>query len=60
MTTLTNQQKPLSTMELYEDIIFDIYEQNKIVLAEKSRILQERADNLKYMLYDNVVAIPFK
>jgi hypothetical protein len=28
------------------------------VLAQKSKILQERADNLKYMLYGNVVAIP--
>ena len=58
MTTLSNQQQPLSTMEIYEDIIFDICKQNKIVLAQKSKILQERADNLKCMLYDNVVAMP--
>jgi hypothetical protein len=58
MTTLSKQQKPLSTMEIFENNIFDICEQNKIVLAEKSRILQERADNLKHMLYDNVVAMP--
>jgi len=56
MTTLSKEQQPLSTMELHEDRIFDICEQNKIVLAQKSKILQERADNLKYMSYDNVVA----
>ena len=53
MTTLTKEQQLLSTMR-----IFDICEQNKIVLAQKSKILQERADNLKCILYDNVVATP--
>ena len=58
MTTLTKQQQLLSTMEIFENNIFDICKQHKIVLAEKSKILQERADNLKHMLYDNVVAMP--
>lgn len=58
MTILTKQQKPLSTMEIFENNIFDICEQQKIELAEKSKILQERAENLKYMLYGNVVAMP--
>lgn len=58
MTTLTKQQKPLSTMEIFENNIFDAHEKHKIVLAQKSKILQERADNLKHMLYDNVVAMP--
>ena len=59
MTTLTKQQEPLSTMEIYENNRFDICEQQKIELAEKSKILRERAKNLKYMLYGNVVAMPF-
>jgi hypothetical protein len=58
MTTLTKQQNPSTTMELYEDRIFDICEKHNIALEEKSKILQERADNLKHMLYDNVVAMP--
>ncbi len=58
MTTLSKQQQSLSTMQIHKNRIFDICKQNKIVLAQKSKILQERADNLKCMLYDHVVAMP--
>ena len=58
MTILTKQQKPLSTMDLYEDIILEIYDKNNIIFEQKSQMLRYRANVLKYMLYDNVVAMP--
>ena len=58
MTTLTKQQKPLSTMDLYEDRILEIFDKNNIIFEQKSQMLRYRANVLKYMLYGNVVAMP--